>query len=64
MWPAGTAAIATHLDRLAVPLDAGRPTAREALRQAELTAENKILSAALRYRRSEADKALTWQPQQ
>jgi hypothetical protein len=52
-WPPGTAEIADRLDTIGVPLDAGRPKAREALISAGLEpGRNETLAAALRFRRS------------
>jgi hypothetical protein len=50
---AGTKEVAAKLDRLGVPLKAGRPTAAKAFRAAGETAPNALISAALRYRKSE-----------
>lgn len=50
-WPAGTKDLAADLDRLGVPIDAGRPAARKILTDAGVPARNEVLSAALRYRR-------------
>jgi len=51
-WPAGTAEVAAMLDRLDVATDAGRPTARQALNDADEKATNEVLGAAIRYRRA------------
>jgi 5S rRNA maturation endonuclease (ribonuclease M5) len=51
LWPAGTAHLAAELDRLDVPLKAGRPTARKILTDAGVTVRNDVIAAALRYRR-------------
>jgi 5S rRNA maturation endonuclease (ribonuclease M5) len=51
LWPAGTKELAATLDRLGVPVDAGRPKAREALKANEITATNNVLAAAIRYRK-------------
>jgi len=50
---AGTKEVAAKLDKLGVPLTAGRPTAAKAFRAAGETAPNALISAALRYRKSE-----------
>jgi len=50
--PAGTAELVAILDRLEVPVDAGRPTAAKVLREAGQGARNEVLSAALRVRRN------------
>jgi len=53
-WPAGTAGVATALDRLNVTLDASRSKARDVLHEANVpTGGNAVLSAALRYRRTD-----------
>jgi AAA domain len=52
--PEGTNELILALDRLGVPLDAGRPTARRALREAGVKAANAALAAALRGRRIDA----------
>lgn len=54
LWPAGTAGLAADLDQLGVPLDAGRPAARQTLREAQIPAKNSVLAAALKYRRDRA----------
>lgn len=64
MWPAGTKDLAGELDRLGVPADATRNQARDAIRGTGVAVRNNVLSAALRWRRTEADKALTWETQQ
>jgi hypothetical protein len=51
--PAGTHDLAAQLDKLGVPSESGRPTCRKALKDAGLTATNKILEAAIRWRRLE-----------
>jgi AAA domain len=51
IWPAGTRELAAQLDRLEVPVDAGRPTARRALEAAAIPATNAVLAAAIRYRK-------------
>ena len=51
-WPTGTADKAAELDRIGVPLDAGRPAAKAALRAAGLGPGNiAVLDAALKFRR-------------
>lgn len=56
-WPGGTADAARLLDRLGIPLDAGRPAVRARLRaevargDAQCSMRNDVLAAALRYRR-------------
>ncbi len=57
-WPAGTAEVAAMLDRLDVPTDVGRPTARQALNDADEKATNEVLGAAIRYRRARASATL------
>lgn len=57
-WPAGTAEIVAALDRLGLPLDIGRPTAAKALRNAGEKARNEAVSAALRFRRLEAERCI------
>lgn len=54
LWPAGTKEMADLLDTLNLPLTAGRPAARQALRDAGHTAKNDVLSKALKYRRQRA----------
>lgn len=54
LWPAGTRELADLLDRLGLADDAGRPAARQALRHANQTAPNDVLSRALKYRRQRA----------
>jgi hypothetical protein len=56
MWPEGTARLAADLDHIGVPLDAGRPAAREAMKDAGISGENKLVSAALKWRRMEAQR--------
>jgi hypothetical protein len=51
LLPVGTQELAAELDRLGVPVDAGRPTAREALKAARVAARNDVVSAALKWRR-------------
>jgi hypothetical protein len=51
-WPAGTAATATDLDRLGVPLDASRREAEAALRATGHGARHDVVLAALKWRRS------------
>jgi hypothetical protein len=50
-WPAGTREAAELLDRLGVPLDAGRPTARRMLSEAGSAVANRVLTAAIKWRR-------------
>jgi len=52
-WPSGTATLAAILNDLSVPCDAGRPAARQALKDAGQTASNEVLGAALTYRRGQ-----------
>jgi len=54
-WPHGTEEIARALDRLAVPLDATIRSARSALKEHGVKNRSEVLSAALRYRRAEAE---------
>jgi hypothetical protein len=54
LWPARTKEIAADLDRLDVPLEAGRGVARKAFKAAGIKATNGDLSAGLRWRRSQA----------
>lgn len=51
-WPAGTREVVDLLDRLGVPLSAGRPAARAALAAAGESVRNEPLAAAIRYRKS------------
>jgi DnaB-like helicase N terminal domain/AAA domain len=51
-WPAGTADAVRVLDLLGVPVKAGRNTAREALRSAEVKMSTEVLAAALRWRKT------------
>lgn len=56
-WPAGTAEAATMLDRAGVPIDASRRLAVTMLKAANMpTGRNEALSAALRWRRNEAER--------
>lgn len=57
-WPAGTAETAADLDRLGVPVGAGRIVARAALTDAGSTARTDTLRAAIRYRRQRSETAL------
>jgi KaiC/GvpD/RAD55 family RecA-like ATPase len=50
-WPEGTEELAQRLDRLAVPLDAGRDRARQALNAAGIKVRNNRVSAAISYRK-------------
>ncbi len=50
-WPAGTREAADLLDRLEVPLDAGRTKVRDALRAAGEKLSNDALAAGIRWRR-------------
>lgn len=59
-YPNGTAAVADDLDRVAVPLDWGRPKAAKALRDAGLKARNTVLSAAIKYRRERVENLSPW----
>lgn len=54
LWPAGTKDVAADLDRIGVPLDMGRPTAREMMREHGLEASTAVLAKALKWRRMEA----------
>lgn len=56
-WPAGTAEAAAELDRLGVPVKAGRVVARKALKDAGVKVANRVLEAALRWRREAAEDA-------
>lgn len=49
-WPPGTTELAAELDRLEVPLNAGRPATRKAL-NGSVPTRNDTLNAALKYRR-------------
>jgi hypothetical protein len=51
-WPAGTAELARQLETLGVPVEAGRPTAREALKDAQISFRTEVLAAAIRYRKT------------
>jgi hypothetical protein len=52
-WPAGTKELAERLDLAGVPVGAGRPTARQMLKDAHLDGgRNDLLAAALRYRKT------------
>lgn len=53
-WPAGTAAAAATLDRLAIPLDHGRSRARVALKAAGVGMRDTVLAAAIKYRQISA----------
>lgn len=52
MFPEGTNDLVATLERLGVPADATNRAARKALKEAEETASNNVLAAALRYRKS------------
>lgn len=52
-WPAGTKQLVADLDRLGVPIDATRRATRTAMRDDGVTAPNEVLSAAMRYRRTD-----------
>jgi hypothetical protein len=57
-WPNGTAEKAAELDRLGVPLDAGRPAAAAILKAAGIKpGRNEVLGAALKLRRDSARTA-------
>lgn len=56
LWPEGTAELAKELDRIGVPLSAGRPAARRAMREHDVAGENKVLAKALKWRRLEAER--------
>jgi RecA-family ATPase len=53
-WPAGTHDIVALLDSLAVPLDEGRQKVRSTLAAAGHKVRNDVLSAAIRYRKTQA----------
>lgn len=55
-WPPGTAEAARLLDRLEVPLGAGRTIARRIVKDAGEKVANDALAGALRWRRTEAER--------
>ena len=52
-WPAGTREAVAILDSLAIPVDDGRAKVRSALKTAGHKMRNDVLSAAIRYRKSQ-----------
>jgi hypothetical protein len=59
-WPTGTAEKAAELDKVGLPLDAGRPTAVAALKAAKLQpGRNEVVAAALKYRREKASQSIS-----
>ena len=50
-WPAGTRACADDMDRLGVPLDTSTREARKVLKAAGVGRQNKVVVAAVKYRR-------------
>jgi 5S rRNA maturation endonuclease (ribonuclease M5) len=50
-WPAGTAELVAHLDRLGVPTDAGRSVARKALAGDGWKGRNAVVAAAVKLRK-------------
>jgi hypothetical protein len=54
MWAAGTIQLAAELDRLEVPTDATRRTAKAALKAANVATANDTLGDALKYRKVDA----------
>lgn len=57
LWPEGTRELAAELDRLKVPVDASVKKAGDTLRGSGGSAPQKVLSAAVRYRRNAARNA-------
>lgn len=57
LWPAGTAELAALLDKLEVPLESGEKPAGKALRDAGHKAEQRIVRAAVKWRRHVAEEA-------
>jgi len=52
-WPAGTADLANTLDTIGVPVEASRREARKIMQEHDVKGDNAVLSAALKYRRSD-----------